>query len=142
MAPTEVLAEQHFRSLSQLLAPAGVRVGLLTGSMRTAERQMKQLLKGQPPPGQLKGLFIRWKMDVFYGKLRCRQMVVLPDMLGERLRQLVGAREDLPGQGGQQVQGGVSRPSSVYPYSRPEPGDGRNGRRHDIGPDYEPACPG
>ena len=39
MAPTEVLTEQHFRSLSQLLAPAGVRVGLLTGSMRTAEKQ-------------------------------------------------------------------------------------------------------
>jgi len=39
MAPTEVLAEQHYRSLSQLLAPAGVRVGLLTGSMRAAEKK-------------------------------------------------------------------------------------------------------
>ena len=39
MAPTEVLAEQHFRSLSQLLAPAGVRVGLLTGSMTAAEKK-------------------------------------------------------------------------------------------------------
>jgi len=39
MAPTEVLAEQHFRSLSALLAPAGVRVGLLTGSMRAAEKK-------------------------------------------------------------------------------------------------------
>ena len=39
MAPTEVLAEQHFRSLSGLLAPAGVRVGLLTGSMRAAEKK-------------------------------------------------------------------------------------------------------
>ena len=28
MAPTEVLAEQHYRSLSALLAPAGVRVGV------------------------------------------------------------------------------------------------------------------
>ena len=39
MAPTEVLAEQHFRSLSQLLRPAGVRVGLLTGSMKAAEKK-------------------------------------------------------------------------------------------------------
>ena len=39
MAPTEVLAEQHFRSLSGLLAPAGVRVGLLTGAMRLPEKR-------------------------------------------------------------------------------------------------------
>ncbi len=39
MAPTEVLAEQHFKSLSALLAPAGVRVGLLTGSMKPAEKK-------------------------------------------------------------------------------------------------------
>ena len=39
MAPTEVLAEQHFRSLSQLLEPAGVRVGLLTGSMTASEKK-------------------------------------------------------------------------------------------------------
>ena len=39
MAPTEVLAEQHFRSLSQLLAPAGVRVGLLTGALTAAEKR-------------------------------------------------------------------------------------------------------
>ncbi len=39
MAPTEVLAEQHYRSLSALLAPAGVRVGLLTGTLTPAEKQ-------------------------------------------------------------------------------------------------------
>ncbi len=39
MAPTEVLAEQHFKSLSQLLSPAGVRVGLLTGSMTASEKK-------------------------------------------------------------------------------------------------------
>ncbi len=39
MAPTEVLAEQHFQSLSQLLSPAGVRVGLLTGSMTASEKK-------------------------------------------------------------------------------------------------------
>ena len=39
MAPTEILAEQHFRSLSAMLAPAGLRVGLLTGSKRAAEKR-------------------------------------------------------------------------------------------------------
>ena len=33
MAPTEILAEQHYASLSKLLEPMGIRVGLLTGSM-------------------------------------------------------------------------------------------------------------
>ena len=39
MAPTEVLAEQHARSLTALLEPAGVRVGLLTGALTAAERE-------------------------------------------------------------------------------------------------------
>ena len=39
MAPTELLAEQHARTLSALLAPAGVRVGLLTGSVKGAPRR-------------------------------------------------------------------------------------------------------
>ena len=39
MAPTEVLAEQHARSLTALLAPAGVQVELLTGSLTPAEKK-------------------------------------------------------------------------------------------------------
>lgn len=48
MAPTEVLAEQHYRSLSALLSPAGVRVGLLTGALTPAERKQarKALAEG------------------------------------------------------------------------------------------------
>ena len=45
MAPTEVLAEQHWRSLSALLEPAGVRVGLLTGSLTPAgKKKVRQAL--------------------------------------------------------------------------------------------------
>jgi len=33
MAPTEILAKQHYASLTNLLEPLGIRVGLLTGSM-------------------------------------------------------------------------------------------------------------
>lgn len=39
MAPTEILAQQHYRSLSALLAPSGMRLGLLTGSMKMAEKK-------------------------------------------------------------------------------------------------------
>ena len=39
MAPTEVLAQQHYRNISKYLEPAGVRAALLTGSSRTAERR-------------------------------------------------------------------------------------------------------
>ena len=42
MAPTELLAEQHFRSLAPLLEPAGLRVGLLTGAVKGKAR--KELL--------------------------------------------------------------------------------------------------
>ena len=45
MAPTEVLSEQHYRSLSALLEPAGVRVGLLTGSLTPAgKKKVRQAL--------------------------------------------------------------------------------------------------
>jgi ATP-dependent DNA helicase RecG len=39
MAPTEILAEQHFRSLSTLLEPLGIRVGLLTGSLTAKQKK-------------------------------------------------------------------------------------------------------
>ena len=39
MAPTEVLAQQHFKNIQKLLTPTGVRAALLTGSSKTAERR-------------------------------------------------------------------------------------------------------
>ena len=39
MAPTEILAEQHAMSLSSWLTGAGIRIGLLTGRVRGAERK-------------------------------------------------------------------------------------------------------
>ena len=39
MAPTEILAQQHFATLSGLLAGAGMKVALLTGSMKAAEKK-------------------------------------------------------------------------------------------------------
>jgi ATP-dependent DNA helicase RecG len=46
MAPTELLAEQHAKSISKMLEPFGIRTVLLTGSMRPKERtQARQALE-------------------------------------------------------------------------------------------------
>ena len=42
MAPTEILAEQHYRTLSQLLEPIGIHVGRLTGSMTPKQKKTVQ----------------------------------------------------------------------------------------------------
>lgn len=39
MVPTEILAEQHMRSLSKLFEPHGIEVGLLTGSLTERKRR-------------------------------------------------------------------------------------------------------
>lgn len=39
MAPTEILAEQHYATLSKLFEPLGIRTVLITGSMKAAERR-------------------------------------------------------------------------------------------------------
>jgi ATP-dependent DNA helicase RecG len=38
LAPTEILAQQHFLGISELLSPLGIQVGILTGSSKKAER--------------------------------------------------------------------------------------------------------
>ena len=50
MAPTELLAEQHVRTLGGLLAPLGIAPLLLTGSLGTVERREadRRLASGEP----------------------------------------------------------------------------------------------
>jgi len=55
MAPTEILAEQHFHSLTQLFAPHKISVGLLVGSMGIKEREI------------ISGLIAQGKMDIVIG---------------------------------------------------------------------------
>lgn len=46
MAPTEILANQHYDTLSEYLAPLGVRVALLTGSLtQKAKTTMREKIK-------------------------------------------------------------------------------------------------
>ena len=52
MAPTEILAEQHFTNIARLLQPSRFRVALLTGSTATAARreQLAEVQSGAHPP--------------------------------------------------------------------------------------------
>jgi ATP-dependent DNA helicase RecG len=40
MAPTEILAQQHYEGISELVEPLGVKVALLTGSSKTKQRKI------------------------------------------------------------------------------------------------------
>ncbi len=49
MAPTEILAKQHYSGLSKSFAPHGIKVGLLTGSMGSKEKRetLRELAEGR-----------------------------------------------------------------------------------------------
>ena len=49
MAPTEILAEQHYNSLKELLEPVGIKTALLTGSLKPSEKDgiRQQLESGE-----------------------------------------------------------------------------------------------
>lgn len=49
MAPTEILAEQHFKNAQNLLTPLGLNIGLLTGKTKAKERKelLVNLLEGK-----------------------------------------------------------------------------------------------
>ncbi len=49
MAPTEILAEQHYRKLAGWLAPLGIRVSWLTGSLRKKQKQaaLEEIANGE-----------------------------------------------------------------------------------------------
>ena len=49
MAPTEILADQHFRTMEGFLGPCGLRIGLLKGSMTAKE---KRTVKAQLAAGE------------------------------------------------------------------------------------------
>ncbi|MBQ1281946.1 MAG: ATP-dependent DNA helicase RecG [Oscillospiraceae bacterium] len=66
MAPTEILAEQHLKSLSPMLEKLGIRAALLTGSMTAAQ---KRAVKAQIEGGEVQviiGTHALFSHDVTY----------------------------------------------------------------------------
>ncbi len=69
VAPTEVLASQHYRTLSDLLGPTGIKCGLLTGGTGTSNR--KNLLES----------LLQRSLDVLIGTHAVfEDSVVVPEM--------------------------------------------------------------
>ncbi|MEM6912024.1 MAG: ATP-dependent DNA helicase RecG [Verrucomicrobiota bacterium] len=64
MAPTQILAEQHYLNFEQWLAPLGIRVGLRTGSKKSSDSL--PLLEGGGEPQILVGTHaLLWEKEAF-----------------------------------------------------------------------------
>lgn len=92
MAPTEILAEQHFQNLTELLDPFGIRVVKLTGSMTAAQKRKTGELLAQGMADVAVGTHALISEGVSYASLG----LVVTD---EQHRFGVGQRSALTGKG-------------------------------------------
>jgi ATP-dependent DNA helicase RecG len=69
MAPTELLAEQHFGTLSRLLAPLEIRPLLLTGGMTTGDRARAEKVIGSTAPALVIGTHALVQESTSFGRL-------------------------------------------------------------------------
>src|SRR6478672_12549207 len=69
MAPTELLAEQHFRTITRLLAPLSIKPVLLTGSMTTRERAKAGKAIASKSPALVIGTHALIQEGTTFGKL-------------------------------------------------------------------------
>ena len=69
MAPTEILAEQHFATLTAMLAPFGLRVGKLTGSLTAKEKRLVKEALQKHELDLVVGTHALFSEDVSYDEL-------------------------------------------------------------------------
>lgn len=69
MAPTEILAQQHYDTLSSMLSPFGLRVGKLTGSLSAKEKRQVKALLQQGELDVVVGTHALFSQDVEYKNL-------------------------------------------------------------------------
>lgn len=69
MAPTELLAEQHDRTISALTAPIGIQPLIVTGSLSTAERRSAAAAMATPAPRLIIGTHALMQEDVRFARL-------------------------------------------------------------------------
>lgn len=92
MAPTEILARQHLEGLQPLAAAAGVRLEILTGRDKGAERAAKLAALAQGEIGLLVGTHAVFQKDVQFHDLRLA-------IVDEQHRFGVAQRMELGGKG-------------------------------------------
>ncbi|MFH0888270.1 MAG: ATP-dependent DNA helicase RecG [Planctomycetota bacterium] len=69
MAPTEILAEQHFRTISKLLEGSQVRILFLTSGLKTKERRMTREILNRGAVDLVIGTHALIQQDVVFKKL-------------------------------------------------------------------------
>jgi ATP-dependent DNA helicase RecG len=69
MAPTELLAEQHYRTISQLLEPLEIRPLLLTGGMTSRDRAKAERIIGSAAPALVIGTHALVQESTSFGRL-------------------------------------------------------------------------
>lgn len=70
MAPTEILARQHYEALQPLATSAGIRLEILTGRDKGAERSAKLNALSSGEIGILVGTHAVFQKDIFFNDLR------------------------------------------------------------------------
>lgn len=69
MAPTEILAEQHFLTLNSLFSPFGLRVARLTGAMTAKEKREVKAALAAGSIDLIVGTHALFSTDVEYSRL-------------------------------------------------------------------------
>lgn len=69
MAPTEILAVQHFESIQKMFAPFGLKVGLLTGKLKAKEKKQMGLLLKEGSIDVVIGTHALFTDDLVYANL-------------------------------------------------------------------------
>jgi ATP-dependent DNA helicase RecG len=95
MAPTELLAEQHMRTMTRLLEPLQIRPVLVTGSLAARERRAAAELLARPAPALAVGTHALVQESAVFGRLG---FVAIDEQhrFGVEQRKALGAKGDAP----------------------------------------------
>src|SRR4051812_36040950 len=95
MAPTELLAEQHLRSMTKLLEPVGVEPLLVTGSLKSRARKALAVRLADPAPALVVGTHALVQEATAFARLGLA-VVDEQHRFGEEQRKALGAKGESP----------------------------------------------
>jgi ATP-dependent DNA helicase RecG len=107
MAPTEILAEQHFRKLIGWLEPLGIQVAWLTGSQKTKERREMLALIASGAAGLVVGTHAVIQDKVQFHNLA---LAIIDEQHRFGVKQRLALREKMAGQPPNQAISEVNQP--------------------------------
>jgi ATP-dependent DNA helicase RecG len=122
MAPTEILAEQHFRKLVQWLEPLGVQVAWLTGSRKGRGRREQLAAVESGAAGLVIGTHAVIQSDVVFARLG---LAVVDEQHRFGVAQRLALRDKLAEPPPAPGRPKPARPPRGVAQVQPEPGDSR-----------------